>query len=175
MEGRSRSISIAVAGFGIAVAVLLTRISFRGDVVPAHAAGRQLPADRDARLAAVASTDGDTLRRQVQLAPAVDGGDAEVAPGPPAFHSRVEVLAWLRRPIIRSELDRHRTIETAFDAVARLRPDWLDMPHGVAVHAGPLNVGGIDALHAIRADVVREIRLRFTGEEPHWIVTVDLR
>ena len=45
----------------------------------------------------------------------------------------------------------------------------------LAVRAGRQNVGGREALRDIRLGVVREIRLRFAVDEPHWVIEVDMQ
>lgn len=169
MERHTRILSVMVGLFGLAFAGLLTRTSFRGDVV----------ADAKQRLPDAASFDTKRLRRQIELTTdsTPDGVNGSSRPADSAQdpQEHLQRLAKARTPIVPSELEGQSGIATAYDAVAQLRPYWFEMTEGLVVHAGRHNVGGRDALRGIRIGVVLEIRLLFAADDPHWVIEVELQ
>jgi hypothetical protein len=178
MERRARTLSLLVGLFGLTFAGLLTRTSFRGDVVADTSGTREddRAGTRAQRLADAASF--DTTRLLQQIEPSNDSTvdriarEADSAPDP---QEHLQRLAKARTPIGPSELEGQAGTATAYDAVAQLRPYWFEMTDRLVVHAGGQNVGGREALRDIRVGVVREIRLRFAVDEPHWVIEVHLQ
>ena len=181
MERRARILTLVIGLFGLSFAGLLTRTSFRGDVVADRTETRagDGPGTREQRLAEAASFDTTRLLRQIKISndsnfDRVNGStrQADSAQDP---QEHLQRLAKARTPIVPSELEGQSGIVTAYDAVARLRPYWFEMTDRLAVRAGRQNVGGREALRDIRIGVVREIRLRFAVDEPHWVIEVDMQ
>ena len=134
---------------------------------------------REQRLAEATSFDTTRLRRQIESSKDAigdrangDTGQADFAQDP---QEHLQRLAKARAPIVASDFAGQTGIGTAYDAVALLRPYWFEMTDRLAVHAGAQNLGGREGLRDIRIGVVREIRLRFAVDEPHWVIEVDMQ
>lgn len=179
MERRARTLSLLVGLFGLVFAGLLTRTSFRGDVVSdtTAPADRSRRLTRDQRLAEAASSDTTRLLRQIDLPIDSPGDRATDTRSADSVDPQAHLLrlAKARTPIGASELDRHSGLVTAYDAVVQLRPYWFEITDDLVVRAGQQTVGGREALRDIRIGVVNEIRLVFTVGEPHWVVEVHMR
>jgi hypothetical protein len=169
MDKQARNLSIIVAFLGLAFTAFIVRTTLRG--------GRTVfipVVDSSAKRGEI---EGSVLRGHLDIGegevPDVEGVvSAEPDSSPTA---RLRALREARRPISREELANETGLVTAFDAVRSLRPAWLSTGDSVVVRVGGVGLGGPEALTNIRIQVIGEIALVFTLDDPHWVIDVIMR
>ncbi len=65
--------------------------------------------------------------------------------------------------------------DTVYDAVAALRPYWLEDDLQAAVRVGGQLLGEVDTLDDIPLGSVDVLRLEFSATEPHWVIQIFMK
>ncbi len=165
MDRNGRMLSLGVAAFAMAIVGYLAWNP------------RGLPRSRNssspnADSAQVAYPSFDPGRVIDSVDPAV--ADSVVRVGPNRIRNHLARLHEASLEVAREEIGRV-VGDTVYDAVAALRPYWLEDDLQAAVRVGGQLLGEVDTLDDIPLASVDVMRLEFSATEPHWVIQIFMK